>query len=315
MTTHPAELAELDLFTVWTTARELGDRFDPFRFEQRMAGYRLLIDATNRDGLFGVDNRHNPLWGLMFQHQWQFRTGRLGATARTDGAIDPDAPWGYGNYTLSVVPWLGAAAAGVVPNLTIADPPGPSRFGYVVDGRVPDELAPGVQDWCDFFVLVRESGWAADLEPIRLALWKAHKTCLDVVVGRIAGVDPAPYSALELTFLRGWCRMVDYLWAAAWPTDFGFMTEHGLDALPERLLETAEDLGALPGRARRNVRNILRLANTPTWRYNVNLRLWKRIMRTRAARDDVLAMLDAVFNPRKDNAAQRRRMLGYLLRP
>ena len=61
--------------------------------------------------------------------------------------------------------------------------------------------------------------------------------------------------------------------------------------------------------------NVIRLAQTPTWRYNLNLRLWKRIMRTRAARDDVLALLDAVFNPRKDNAAQRRRMLGYLLRP
>jgi hypothetical protein len=29
----------------------------------------------------------------------------------------------------------------------------------------------------------------------------------------------------------------------------------------------------------------------------------------------VLALLDAVFNPRPDNAATRRRVLGYLLRP
>jgi hypothetical protein len=315
MTGHPEELAALDLFEVWTTAAELRDPFDPFRFEQRMAGYRLLIAATNESGLFGVDNRHNPLWGLMFQHQWQFRTGRLGATAQADGVIDPDAPWGYGNYTLSVIPWLGAQAAGVVPRLTIADPPRPSRFRYVTAGSVPVELTRGVEDWRRFFALVKESGQDADREPIRLALWQAHKTCLDVVVARIAGIDPAPYSALELTFLRGWCRMVDYLWAAAWPTDFGFMTEHGLDALPEHLLETADDLRSLPDRARRNVKNILRLAETPGWRYNLNLRLWQRAMRTRAARDEVLPMLDAVFNPRKDNAAQRRRMLGYLLRP
>lgn len=312
MITHPAELAELDLFTVWTTAEELGDRFDPFRFEQRMAAYRALIDATNSRGVFGVDNRLNPLWGLMFQHQWQFRTGRLG---RTGGAIDPDAPWGYGNYTLCVIPLLGAVAAGMLPDLTIADPERPSRFRYVTGGRVPDELTQGVLDWRTFFTLVTATGPGADREPIRLALWKAHKTCLDVVVTRIAAIDPAPYSPLELTFLRGWCRMVDYLWAAAWPTDFDFMTEHGLDVLPERLLENPDDLRALPDRARRNVRNILRLANTPTWRYNLNLRLWRRIMRTRAARDDVLPMLDALFNPRKDNAPQRRRMLGYLLRP
>jgi hypothetical protein len=312
MIAHPPELAELDLFEVWTTAEELAGRFDPFRFEQRMAGYRLLIDATNRAGLFGVDNRHNPLWGLMFQHQWQFRTGRLGGT---DGAIDPDAPWGYGNYTLSVIPWLGAVAANVVPGLTIAGPPGPSRFRYVEGDRVPEELTLGVADWRDYFALVRASADGADREPLRLALWKAHKTCLDVVVTQIAGINPAPYSPLELTFLRGWCRMVDYLWAAAWPTDFDFMTAHGLDVLPETLLVHGEDLNALPDRARRNVKNILRLARTPGWRYNVNLFLWKRVMRTRAARDDVLSLLDAVFNPRKDNADQRRRMLGYLLRP
>ena len=315
MIVHPDELAELDLYKVWTTAEELNGTFDPFRFEQRMAGYRTMIDASNSAGLFGVDNRHNPLWGLMFQHQWQYRTGRLGVTTQADGVIDPDAPWGYGNYTLSVVPWLGAAAAGVVPDLPIAGPPARSRFRYVAGDSVPAELAAGVADWRVFFELVTRSGPGADLEPIRLALWKAHKTCLDVVVERIAGIDPAPYSALELTFLRGWCRMVDYLWAAAWPTDFGFMTEHGLDVLPERLLVHAEDLAALPNRARRNVRNILRLAQTPTWRYNLNLRLWRRVMRTRAARDEVLPMLDAVFNPRKDNAPQRRRMLGYLLRP
>jgi hypothetical protein len=312
MIAHPEELATLDLFEVWTTAAELTDRFDPFRFEQRMAAYRTMIHASNGAGLFGADNRHNPLWGLMFQHQWQYRTGRLGAT---DGAIDPNAPWGYGNYTLSVIPWLGAVAAGVVPKLTIAGPPSSSRFRYVDNESVPDELTNGVRDWRDFFVLVKESDANADREPLRLSLWKAHKTCLDVVVTTIAGIDPAPYSPLELTFLRGWCRMVDYLWAAAWPTDFEFMTEHGLDVLPETLLRQAEDLTALPDRARRNVKNVLRLADTPTWRYNINLRLWKRIMRTREARDDVVTLLDAVFNPRKDNAAERRRLLGYLLRP
>jgi hypothetical protein len=310
--THPPELASLDLFEVWTSAAELTDRFDPFRFEQRMAAYRQLLDATNATGLFGVDNRRNPLWGLMFQHQWQFRTGRLGAT---DGSIDPDAPWGYGNYTLCVIPWLGAVAAGVVPRLPVVKPEKPARFRYVDGWHVPAELTAGVRDWQSFFALVKESEPGTDLEPLRLALWKAHKACLDVVVRNIAGIDPAPLPALELTFLRGWCRMVDYLWAAAWPTDFDFMTAHGLDVLPEQLLSNADDLRALPDRARRNVRNILRLATTPTWRYNLNLRLWQRIMRTRAARDEVLPLLDAVFNPRKDNAADRRRMLGYLLRP
>jgi hypothetical protein len=33
----------------------------------------------------------------------------------------------------------------------------------------------------------------------------------------------------------------DYLWVAAWPTDFGFMFREGLDALPERKLTDSDD--------------------------------------------------------------------------
>lgn len=146
-------------------------------------------------------------------------------------------------------------------------------------------------------------------------VWKAHKTCLDVVAQRVAGIDPAPYSALELSFLRGWCRMVDYLWVAAWPTDFDFMTANGVEVLPERLLQADDDLHDMPPRVRRNVRNIIKLDRTPAWRYQLNLTLWKRVMRTRQARDDVVSMLDALFNPNPHNRAERRRMLGYLLHP
>lgn len=311
---HPDELTTLDLYSVWTTAEDLREAFDPFSFEQRMAAYRLMIDNTNADGRFGADNRHNPLWGLMFQHQWQFRTGRLGATTQRDGRIDPDSPWGYGNYTLNVIPWLAAVHAGVAPHLRIADPPTRSRFRYVTGGVVPAEFVAAVADWRAYFTLVGASG-PADPEPARLALWKAHKTCLDVVVDVIGDVATEPWPDLEVTFLRGWCRMVDYLWAAAWPTDFAFMTAHGLDVLPESLLAAPEDVDALPTKARGNVVNVLRLATTPKWRYDLNLVLWKRIMRTREARDQVLPLLDAVFNPRPDNTADRRKLLRYLLRP
>ncbi|RKT54620.1 Leg1-related protein [Saccharothrix australiensis] len=311
---HPEELATLDLYPVWTTAEDPEGTFDPFRFEQRVAAYRLLLHRTNPADRFGVDNRHNPLWGLLFQLQWQFRTGRLGAGARRDGRIDPDSPWGYGNYTLSAIPWLAAGLAGVAPALPVADPPARTRFRYVVRGVVPAELAGAVADWRDYFALVGGSG-PVEPEPARRALWKAHKASLDVVVAAIADVDAAPWPELEVAFLRGWCRMVDYLWAAAWPTDFGFMTAHGLDVLPESLLTTPEDVRALPAKARGNVVNVLRLASTPKWRYDLNLALWRRIMRTSEARDQVLPLLDAVFNRRPDNAAARRRLLGYLLRP
>lgn len=109
--------------------------------------------------------------------------------------------------------------------------------------------------------------------------------------------------------------MVDYLGAAAWRTDFDFMTEHGLDVLPERLLDRHTDLRTLPDKVRRNVVNVVRLANTSPRRHTLNLWLWRRTMRTRPTRDNVLSLLDAMFDPKPENAAARRRLLGYLLRP
>ncbi len=318
MNPHPAELEQLDLYDVWKSA-ELGETFDPFRFDDRMATYRELLTATNSNGRFGFDNRRNPLWGLMFQHQWQFRTGRLGTDSRKDRRIDPDAPWGFGNYALCVVPWLGAVEAGVVPSRALAAPPGASRFRYVTaDGVSPTEFDQGVRDWRDFFELVTKSSPATDDEPIRMALWKAHKSCLDVVADKLFTIDPHPYSGVELTFLRGWCRMVDYLWVAAWRTDFDFMSEHGLDALPERLLEDSDDHGGLktlPHQVASNVRHVIALGRMSRWRYGLNLLAWKRIMRTRPARDDVVELLDTVFNPNSGNRGQQLRVVGYLVRP
>lgn len=314
---HPAELNRLDLYPVWADAAELAEPVDPFRFDQRMAIYRQLIDATNHDALFGTDNRRNPLWGLMFQHQWQFRTDRLGRRTRVTRRIDPDSGWGYGNYALCVIPWLGAIAAGTVPALGLLGPPEPSRFDYAEGGgsgplRVPDAFERGIRDWEKYFRLVAASDSDAD-ETIRFALWKAHKTCLDAVAPPLAAASPEPYSWMEHAFLRGWCRMVDYLWIAAWPTDFDFMVQHGMDVLPERLLDAGRR-AALPAATRRNVGAVLMLAELPGWRYRLNLALWKRIMRTRAARADVVPMLDALFNPNPRNIPARLRLLTRLLR-
>jgi hypothetical protein len=305
---YPAELETLEVFTVWSTLSPLSDRFDPFSFPQRMAAYRMLIEATNRRGQYGDDNRRNPLWGLVFQHHWQFQSGRLGVQSQRDGTIDPDAPWGFGNYALCVIPWLAAVSTGLVPDLPVPAAPGPSRFGYG-----SDLFRAGIDDWRRFFTAA-DTADLGDDEPVRLALWKAHKTCLDVVAHRLATIDPGSDAPAELAFLRGWCRMVDYLWAAAWRTDFDFTITHGLGVLPDRLLDDPSGRADLPGRVDRNVATVIRLSRTPAWRHRVNLALWRRVMRSRQARDDVLAMLDAVFNPNPANVAARRRLVGYLLR-
>jgi hypothetical protein len=306
---YPEELESLDVCGVWSGFAPSVDRFDPFSFPERMAAYRTMIEATNRRGQFGDDNRRNPLWGLVFQHYWQYRSGRLGPHTVEDGGIDPDAPWGYGNYALCVIPWLAAASTGLVPDLPVQPPPRPSRFDYR-----PDQFRVGIDDWRRFFEAA-EAADPDDDEPVRLALWKAHKSCLDVVARNLSDIDPGDDAPTELAFLRGWCRMVDYLWAAAWPTDFGFTVNHGLGVLPDRRLDDGPAPDDLPRRVARNIRTVSALDRTPQWRHRLNLMLWRRAMRTRQARDDVLVMLDAVFNPNRANAAARRRLVAYVLRP
>lgn len=112
-----------------------------------------------------------------------------------------------------------------MPVVEVAGPPGPSRFRCVSEHGPPPELRRGVEDWRDYFEQVAAS---------------------------------RPGDDLELAFPRGWCRMVDYPWAAAWPTDFDFMTANGADVLPGQLLEREADLAELPSRVRGNVRNVLR---------------------------------------------------------
>ncbi|HKJ11767.1 MAG TPA: Leg1-related protein [Ornithinimicrobium sp.] len=322
-TGFPQELTDLDLHREWVAGHELPATFDPFRWTHRVAAYRALLAATNTSEAFGPDNRRNPLWGLIFQLHWQLRTGRLGAAAHARDTIDPDSAWGYGNYTLCVLPWLGAERAGLVSPRTIADPPTSSRFRYVRAGRVPAELDAGVEGWREFFVDLAQLEHTRAIGPtagegdeqLRMAMWRAHKSCLDVVAARSSRDVPGPLPQTELDFLRGWCRMVDFLWAAAFPTDFEFTVAHGLDVLPERVLSGPETATQLPERAAGTTANVLGLAKAGPWRTRVSLWLWRRAMRTAQARSDVLTLLDAAFHRRADNAATRARLLWLVVAP
>ena len=73
-----------------------------------------------------------------------------------------------------------------------------------------------------------------DTEPIRFALWEAHKASLEGLA-EARTLLAGRYAAPELAFFDGWVRMVDFLAAAAWRTDIEFMRSNALDALPERM--------------------------------------------------------------------------------
>lgn len=319
---YPEQITQLDFFPVWTQSPPLTDSLDPFHFEQRMAAYRLLVETTNKRGIFGADNALNVFWGYVFQLQWQWRSGRLQFPDTPARRIDPDNAWGFGNYSLNIIPLIGAMQAGFVPEMEILPPYTKSRFEYVTGGgkagkfQIPAMFQEAAHAWQDYFKLVEQTRSGDDLEPIRFSLWNAHKASLIAVEHVLRRIEPLHTSRQELNFLIGWCRMVDYLWLAAWPTDLPFMLENGSGVLPERMIKDDDTPGQIPDfppRANSNVRSILNLANLSDLRFNFNLWLWKRAMRTRQARNEVVTMLDAVFNPSPENATERRRLFRYTL--
>jgi len=316
----PAGLKTLPLFEVWCIAPRLESVIDPFNFLHRVAVYRRLLEATNSGERFGADNAGNPLWGLLFQLHWQHQTHRLDPLNTSLNGISEDSPWGFGNFSLSIIPLLGAIRAGTLGDFSIVKPSEATQFDYAYGASeevryIPKKFQPGVAAWCDFFLAVQISKRGDDDEHLRMSLWRAHKICLDVIAERIADIETTVIPREELSFLRGWCRMVDYLWAAAWPTDFHFMVERGLDALPGKILEPSDlptATSELPEPIQKTVISIIILAKTSKIRHALNLWLWRRVMRHRSARVDVVSLLDAVFNPDVDNAKDRRRLLRYL---
>ena len=319
MSSTVAALAGTPLETVWPSLPPLRGSVDPFSLRQRLALFARLIEATSGDGRFGPEGEANPFWGYVFQTHWQWRSGRY-RRSTDDDTIDPDSLWCYGNYTLSVIPYLAAVRAGLAPDDLSILPPPTSSVRYAEGGgpagriSVPPGMEPALRAW-DGFMATLGTWQDRDTEPIRFALWEAHKASLEGLA-EARTLLAGRYAAPELAFFDGWVRMVDFLAAAAWRTDIEFMRSNALDALPERMLRADDVPGRIPdmdASVNANLASMAALMGQSDRRFALSLWLWRRAMRSRRARDEVLEMLAAQFAPTKDNAAARRRLLRYTI--
>ena len=110
--------------------------------------------------------------------------------------------------------------------------------------------------------------------------------------------------------------MVDFLGTAAWRTDLLFTLENGVGILPERTLTDRDipgQIADMDDQVQGAVKNVISLTRQSPLRFGFNLWLWKRAMRTRQARAEVLPMLGATFNPSSQNIKERRKLLRYML--
>lgn len=304
-----ALLAQLPFADTWLELADPTERgvCDPQDTRHRMAMYRLLIERSNQRGAFGERDALCPFWGYASQLAWQERSGRL--SARGGGAIDPDSWWGVCNYALSVVPYLAAAEVGVVPAVRLEHAGRPAP--------VPRHYQRALGFWRDALFAAARLRRGDDLEPVRFAVWHAHLDSIETAVrtSRRAFRALAP---AEQRFARGWVRTVELFGAAALRTDLEKIAEHQGGALPPRLLRDEHARHEFPGMSRaerRTVRIAFNLADRPAWRWAMEIRVWRRMMRTREARDQAEVILGGMLGRGRELWPVRVRALAYAAMP
>jgi hypothetical protein len=260
---------------------------DPFDVRQRMALYRLLIEHCNTNAAFGARDEHSPFWGYASQLAWQDRSGRLSGGSVPSSRIDEASWWGACNYALSVVPYEAAIAVGCVPTLRFEGPNVHPRGTY----------AEAMASWREAFDAMKQLRRGGAIEPIRFAVWRAHLTSIRAAVAASRAKFEA-MSRTEQRFARGWVRMVDMFGIAALRTDLLVLAQSGGGALPHRMLldhDADPKRCVLPRAEQRTMRHMFALADRTPWRWRFDLEIWRRIMRSRVAREDVDGVLAAMF--------------------
>jgi hypothetical protein len=274
-----ARLARVPFGTAWLELVDPADAgaCDPFDARARLAMYRLLVERGNTRGAFGAHDELSPFWGYASQLAWQHASGRLGDGA--SWAIDPDSWWGACNYALCVVPYVAGTQLGVVPALACEPPPAP--------------YAPAIAAWRDAIALARDArDDDRDRDRVRVAFWRAHLASIAIAIVRQRR-ELAALPAAEQRFARGWVRMVELFGAAAIRTDLVRLAD-GNAALPSRVLD-ARALDDLSRFERATARRVSALADRPSWRWRIEMRAWRRVVRTRAARGDAESLIAAML--------------------
>ena len=227
----------------------------------------------------------SPFYGFDLQLAWQHASGRLGGDD-----IAPSSWWGACNYALCIVPYAAAMALDLVPR----------------EDLDVTAYRTAMPDWHGAFHRMSSLDVEADREPLRFAVWRAHLASITIAVQRHAR-ELAQLPAQEQTFARGWIRMVDLFGAAALRTDREYLTSRPA-SLPGRILDG--DLSDLPRYERSAARRIIALGERPDWRWPIELAVWKRMMRSRSARDQLdTVMIDLFGNSLRGKLRAARRII------
>lgn len=300
---------------------------NPFKFKERMAAYKLLIEALNPHKALGTQHELNMFWGFVSQLDWQWRSGRLSdpkdfgteASLKLE-IISVDSWWGCCNYALSIIPLIGAMQLAIIPAIEISLPKAASPKKFARAGGssrpwiVPKAFEKALHKWRTFFRALMLLQPTNDQEKVRLLIWDAHLETITVAT-KLYERELALLPTNEQIFGCGWTRMVDFLGSAAWRTDLSYLIEVGRGNLPNRVLTNNDRFGAMSdvdADTNMTILNIASLGEQSKLRFWVSRYLWARAMRTRAARDESGKLLAASFDTSPAAADDRKKLQDYM---
>jgi hypothetical protein len=329
MPTAPNPVSLFPFGEYWDTLPDLAERgyVNPFKYMERMAIYKLMIQKMNQNTAFGLGNQFNPFWGFVSQLDWQWRSGRLASpneigkpTTIKPDTISLQSWWSGVNYSLSVVPLIGAIQAGLAPQLEISILKSPPHSKFVYGGGIkrpwviPAVYHVPVQYWKEFFLATRLQKPEQDLEPIRKLYWKAYIASTTAAISlHTEELELLPKN--EQLFAMGWTRMMDFLSEAAWRTDLSFLLENGRGDLPTRLLTQDDIIGAISEMSNEinlTILSVVNLAQQNRISYKFSRYMWSRAMRTREARNQAPKLLRATFDQSSKTADDRKQLQRYI---
>ncbi|XP_036438364.1 liver-enriched gene 1, tandem duplicate 1 [Colossoma macropomum] len=291
-------------------------KLDPWDYLQRMAMYRLMINATNSFmSSMGPGATENPLWGLPLQLGWKLKSGRLvdptGVSTCGQESSDPvciatSSWWGCANYHLSVIPFLVAVEAGLV---------GDGQAQVKI--QVPAEMASdycsstcssvhpdAIQKWATFFQSLKtiSASEASDddkRDQILGLMWSAQLASLDAVSSTCAD-KKTHYSSPERSFIDSWLHSAQYVGASHFHSSMEKSVQF-MTPLPSRVLQETDKPPKIADLSTEENHTLYIFS----WMTSINKLLggtltsmWQRAMCSAAARVKGRALLDdLLFNP------------------
>ena len=222
---------------------------DPYNFTHRMALGKYIIENTGSRDVWSEGYKMHWFWGYLAQLDWQKRSGRLSSPdstfdekrqgqGHTDN-ISPDAWFGYMNANFSVAVYVGAAKAGLVPEIVI----GENAFDIEKNAGFQKCVNIWQSFWSGphkkFIDAISSESFSKDkaIDILYKDLWESHTGIIKASLPH-AKVLEDRMPELEKQFGLGWCRMVELLAAMSWTLlSLDALLEHGAGQLPSCKLD------------------------------------------------------------------------------